>query len=225
MKRQLVALALIGAAYSSVSAASAADVTPACTDNWSGIYFGGFGGYSFGDNDTVGAVGDADWSGFLGGPLGGFNIELGHTFGGVFEGCDFVIGIEGDVGFGEVDGRDGVVNDIDLEPNGHIRARLGHPLDDIAPFDGMKIMPFVAGGLAIADVDMRIPGLGVDSHTHFGFSIGGGVDLKLTDNIIVRGEYLFDDYESKTYNYPGAAVRVDGFTNTFRGAVMFKFNP
>lgn len=200
MKKTLVAVALLGAAYTAIGTSYAADVDPGCADNWSGFYLGGHAGYAFGDSDTVGLVGDADWNGFLGGPLVGYNIQY----------CDFLVGLEADAGFGDVDDSDGAINNIDIDMNGHIRVRFGLPFDNI--------MPFVAGGLAIADVDLSGGG-NSDSKTHLGFTIGAGLDFMATENIVVRAEYLFDDYESNSY----AGVDVDGYTHTIRGALIWKF--
>jgi outer membrane immunogenic protein len=191
----------MGAAFTTM--ANATEPVPGCPDNWNGLYFGGHAGYAFGDSDTVGLVGDGDWNGFLGGPLAGYNIQF----------CDFVVGLEADAGFGDVDDTDGAITNIDIDMNAHVRVRLGLPFDNV--------MPFVAGGLAIADVDLR-SGAATDSHTHLGFSIGGGIDFMVTDNVVIRAEYLFDDYESKNYAI-GGGVGVDGYTHTIRGAVMFKF--
>jgi outer membrane immunogenic protein len=204
MNRRLLAGPLAFAALFAAGTAQAADPAPGCADNWSGFYVGAHAGYGFGDSDTIGAIGDADWEGFVGGGLAGYNIQY----------CDFVVGIEGDFGFGEIDDADGVVDDIDLEPNGHARIRLGVPMDNI--------MPFVAAGVAIADIDLTVPGAGNDSETHFGFSVGGGVDVMMSENIIVRAEYLFDYYGEEAYAI-GGGVDVDGYTHTIRGALIWKF--
>jgi outer membrane immunogenic protein len=203
MRKAFLVAALLGAAWTFTTAANAADPAPECADNWSGFYFGGHAGYAFGDSDTVGVVGDADWNGFLGGPLAGYNIQF----------CNFVLGLEVDAGFGDVDDSVGAITNIDIDMNGHARVRLGLPFDNV--------MPFVAAGLAIADVDLQV-GAASDSHTHLGFSVGGGIDFMATENIVIRAEYLFDDYESKNYAV-GGGVSVDGYTHTIRGAIIWKF--
>jgi outer membrane immunogenic protein len=200
MRKAFLGAALLGAAFSFATAANAADPVPECADNWSGFYVGGHAGYVTGDSDTVGLVGDADWSGFLGGGLAGYNWQ--H--------CSFVVGFEADIGFGDVDDSDAAVNDIEIDLNGHARIRFGLPFDNI--------MPFVAGGLAIADVDLSSAAVS-DSKTHIGYSVGGGLDFMATENIVVRAEYIFDDYESKSYG----GVDVDGYTHTIRGAVIWRF--
>ena len=184
------------------SSAHSADVVDACDTSWAGIYGGVHGGYVTGKGDYGAASPSLD--GFMGGVLGGYNFQT----------CNFVIGIEGDVGFGEIDGASGSATDFDIEPNGHARIRLGLPVDNF--------MPFIAGGLAYADMDVRDPNpaIGNNSKQHLGFTIGGGLDFKLTDAFIVRGEYLFDGYESKKYD----GINTSADTHTFRAAVVYKFN-
>ena len=208
MKKILLAAAALAF---TASAAAAADA-PGCSDQWSGAYIGLHGGYAFGDTDTVGttpnSLGDVDISGFLGGGLAGYNIQN----------CDWVFGLEGDFGLGEVDGSGGAFtgDDIDLEPNGHLRGRLGMVWNN-------DILLFAAAGVAIADIDATIPGVGNDSNTHFGLSGGVGVDFMVNPNWLIRAEYLLDFYGSETYNYPGGNVDIDAMVNTVRAAVIYKF--
>jgi outer membrane immunogenic protein len=197
MRKLLLAAASIVAMSGS---AFAADPVEACADDWSGFYGGVHGGYAFGDADTD--IGNTGIEGFMGGGLAGWNFQT----------CNFVIGMEGDIGFGEIDGRNGNVDDFDVEPNGHLRVRAGLPMDNI--------MPFIAGGLAIADADLRQNGGGNHTDLHLGFSIGAGVDVAVTQNIVIRGEYIYDIYGSEDYN-PGGDVDFD--THTLRAAAIFKW--
>jgi outer membrane immunogenic protein len=176
----------------------AADVVDACPSTWTGVYAGIHAGYAFGDGDT--AFGDIDLDGFVGGGLAGFNYQT----------CSVVIGLEGDIGFSpDIDGSTGVGGvDLDVEPNGHLRGRLGIDMDG-------AWMPFVAGGLALADADVA-----GDSKIHLGFSIGAGLDYRFTENLVGRIEYLFDIYESRGY---GVAGDVDFDTHTVRAAISWQF--
>jgi opacity protein-like surface antigen len=36
---------------------------------------------------------------------------------------------------------------------------------------------------------------------HTGYTVGAGIEVALTDNITLRGEYLYDDYGSQSYEY------------------------
>jgi outer membrane immunogenic protein len=135
-----------------------------------------------------------------------------------------VLGIEGDFGFTDVDGNG--VPAQPLEPdfsyelnwNAHVRARAGFALD--------RVLLFIAGGLAIADLDIdqdELPhAIGT---TYWGYSIGGGIDYALTDEIIVRAEYLHDEYDEEDYSENGEDYTADLSTDTVRGALIWKFMP
>jgi outer membrane immunogenic protein len=205
MKRIFATIAAVAGVAAGLGGAQAADVVDECSDAWTGLYVGAHAGYQTGDTDTVGVAGDADIDGIVGGGLAGYNMQY----------CHFLVGVEADFGFGEVDGAEAAVDDVDLEPQGHGRVRAGWVWDD-------SVMPFVAAGVALGDFDVRVPGTGQDSELHLGFSIGGGLDVRVSDNILLRAEYIYDHYESLNYNI-GAGVRVDADPHTVRGAVMWKF--
>jgi outer membrane immunogenic protein len=192
------ALCFVGA----TRATFAADLVDSCADNWSGLYGGVHAGYAFGNVNTA-TLGDVNVEGFVGGVLAGYNFQT----------CNLVFGVESDFGFSpDIDGTNSAINDFDIEPNGHLRGRIGLPMDNL--------MPFLAAGLAIADADIRtVPGVG-DSHLHVGFTVGAGLDFAVNENVIVRGEYLFDAYGSETYA-PGGKVDFD--THTLRAALIWKF--
>jgi outer membrane immunogenic protein len=201
----LAAGLLMGA---TATVAQAADPVDACSTAWNGFYIGSHIGYVTGDVDTD--IGDKNMQGWLGGGLAGYN----------WQNCSLVLGFEGDVGFGNVDTKKDVnFNDFDMEPNGHLRLRLGYAIDD-------NIMPFIAGGLAVMDGDLRVPlfpGSVTDSKIHWGFTIGGGLDWQVHENWVWRIEYLYDNYGQETYDVPGP-VKVDVDSHTFRTAITYKFN-
>jgi opacity protein-like surface antigen len=131
--------------------------------------------------------------------------------------CEFLVGIEADIGFSDADGKNStaIVEDFNLNPNGHLRARLGLPLG--------RVMPFVAAGLAVAEGDLNVttepPS---DSQFHLGFSGGGGIDVRVMDNLLLRGEYIYDTYDSQTYhNFYDHKVDLD--THTIRAAIIWQF--
>lgn len=152
---------------------------------------------------------DVDPDGFIGGGLLGGNFQTD---------C-LVFGLEGDIGFGDVDGSDndvglGIGADADLKYNGHIRARLGYSLGEV--------LPFVAGGLSVAKIDVDTD-FGDDSNTHWGWTIGGGIDWAVSEQFIIRAEYLYDDYGSKTYDIADIDVDGDLTAHTVRAALIWNF--
>jgi outer membrane immunogenic protein len=200
----LLAFSTVIAFTASARAADVVEPGPACHD-WTGPYIGVHGGYAWG-NGNVEDESDTDPKGWLFGPLGGWNFQTN---------C-LVFGIEGDWGFGELDDSAGRVDDFDIEPNGHVRGRIGFSMD--------SLMPFVAVGLAIADADVRLPAVGdADSSRHTGLSIGGGLDWALADSLSLRVEYIFDTYSSENYDLGDGDHSVDFDTSTVRGAVIWNF--
>ena len=173
---------------------------------WAGLYLGAHGGGVWGDVD---ADGDDDTiRGWMFGPLAGFN----------FQSDSFVFGIEGDLGFGNVDGRDFNAADLsyELRRNAHVRGRIG--------YDMGSFMPFIAGGLALARFNAAEQvGPVDDTNNHTGFTIGGGVDFRASNNLWLRLEYLHDEFNEKNYDvYAGVPIDVD--TDTVRAAVIWHFD-
>ncbi|WP_119275203.1 outer membrane protein [Taklimakanibacter deserti] len=206
------ALSLGAAGYA--NAADYVEPEPTC-GNWSGIYVGAHAGYLWGngkgDSDDIAAIdADVDPDGFIGGALLGGNFQTD---------C-LVFGLEGDIGFGDVDGSGdtgiaGIDADADLKWNGHVRARLGYSLGEV--------LPFIAGGLSAAKIDVDTDGFGDDNNTHWGWTVGGGIDWAVSEQFIIRAEYLYDDYGSKTYDFDGVDVDGDLTASTVRAALIWNF--
>jgi outer membrane immunogenic protein len=195
MKKLLFSCAAI-LAFS--GAAMAADVSEpvASTYDWTGPYVGVHAGYLWGDVDVtyedLGGGGEID--GFIGGGLAGYNYQSDNL----------VFGVEGDFGLTGADGNGLVCMDActeiysyDMNWNAHLRGRVGLAMD--------RTLLFVAGGLAIAEHELgatygnQMTGSGTE--THYGFTIGGGAEYAMTDNLLLRIEYLYDDYGDKRYNF------------------------
>jgi outer membrane immunogenic protein len=205
------------AAFLMASVAGAADIeAPPAPYEWGGLYVGLHAGYLWGDVNIdeegapVATGGDID--GFVGGALAGFNFELDPL----------VLGIEADIGWADVDGDGGAAPpepdySYDLNWNAHVRGRAGFAFD--------RALIFVAGGLAYADLDIdqdleeRIGG------SYWGWSIGGGIDYAITDEIIGRIEYLHDEFDDKDYEEDEEDYTAELNTDTVRAALIFKFMP
>jgi outer membrane immunogenic protein len=159
--------------------------------DWSGIYVGINTGIGFADGNYVPtATADPDLAGdgwMIGGVVG-YNYQMNN----------FVMGIEGDINYGEINPTnlaDNVFQDIDFFAT--LRARLGYAHGNT--------MAYVTGGMAWADSEVTadvILAADSDSKTHFGWVVGGGLEHAWTDNLTGRIEYLFADLGSETYSYP-----------------------
>lgn len=158
--------------------------------SWAGAYAGAVASYGF-NGKASGLIGpDVDTEGFAGSGFAGYNWQTNN----------FVYGVEGDVGYSGMDGTDGG-NKVEGGLNGSIRARLG-----VAATDRVLIYG-TAGGAAERTEVSNV--LGDDDKTLLGYTVGAGVDAKLTDQVFGRVEYRYTDYGSDTFNTGGVAQEVD----------------
>jgi outer membrane immunogenic protein len=195
--------------------------------DWSGGYVGAHLGWLWGDigyrePGFMGVAISPDVDGLAGGALAGYSHRIDRL----------VIGLEADGGllgasFDSDDGGGNGYSAFDLDWNTHVRARLGMALD--------RTLLYVAGGLAIAQLtlDDTDPGFGDDDAVHLGWTVGGGVEHAVTDSVILRLEYLYDDYGEESYtialppgqfSFPSYRAEVDDLTaHTVRAAVSYRF--
>ncbi len=233
--------------------------------SWTGFYIGGqVGNFSSKvdvyDSATNNKISDKDWmpkpSGFMGGIYVGSNVDLGNGL---------ILGVETDavwadreeskdraaetVGAGYDETFDKLkpnyaseknktsitatskkMNSVSLKAkwSGATRVRVGFAAVD-------RIMPYVAGGIAYAQVqkvdsikvkdennaDIGTATVSDASKTMVGFTVGGGIDFAMTDNVLLRAEYRYSDYGKKAFVKNGDKVAYK--TNDFRVGVAYKF--
>ena len=216
-------LLLAGVALSVASAASAADLRarpypkapPAAVVaayNWSGFYIGAMGGY--------GSQTDAGSGGFGGGTVG-YNWQ--------FPGSQFVFGIEVDAAGASIkdsiteDDGAGLVATLDTKINsfGSVTGRAGFAVD--------AALIYAKGGFAWANnkATLSVPAIGLsasDSHTHTGYTIGGGLEYMFTPNWSAKGEYMYTSLGSETYNFGGQPLDSGSFDfHTIKVGVNYHF--
>jgi len=218
-------------------------VAPA-TRSWAGLYIGANVGHAWGDvkfrdvhynDESEDGTAKLEPEGWFGGGQVGFNLQHGNV----------VFGIEADLQGGDI--NDSVSGEIDVNGNdatgrvavdvnyfGTVRGRVGVALD--------RVMPYVTGGFAWADVDLDTAITATDANylesrsdstTHTGWVLGGGLEVALDQNWSLRGEYLYYDLGKKTYSvtYPDPAdndshtlsSKADLTMHTFRVGVNYKF--
>lgn len=214
----LSAVALFAAAGQAVAADAIGVPAPAIpapayvpvVDNssvWDGFYAGVNGGYGWGEFDA-GAIDSDDLEGWLGGAQIGYNWALGGM----------VVGLEGDYQFSDIKWDETVAGaDVDagLEHFGTVRARVG--------VDMGAFMPYLTAGVAFGELayDVEIPGAPTISDSEYGWGLaaGAGVEAMITDNLSIRGEYLyvgFSDVEVGGFD-------VDSDIHTVRAGLNFHF--
>ncbi len=200
MKKHLFLLAFAAASLMPAATVLAADLDPPpppveqlrpASYDWTGMYVGAWAGVVCIDGTLTDNGGPTDYlnagCGYKGGVLGGYNYQID----------DIVLGVEGDWG------RSGsIVENIDptadfswkLDNIATLRARVGLAFDDT--------MIFVTGGGAWATGNLD----GIISSTpnqitanHFGWTVGGGVEHAVTDNLRVKMDYLYTKLSTANY--------------------------
>lgn len=213
---RLVAVAAVSAAALAVSApAFAADLpayepspayaAPAPSSNWSGGYIGGQAGYSWGRSTNRNAPNTKPEGGLVG-AYAGYDHQ--------FDGSPVVVGVDTDINYNNSKDRAGRVRN-DLNWSGATRGRIGYAMDNV--------MVYGAAGVAYGDQKVRSRG-DSDSKTAVGWTAGGGVEAKITENVVARGEYRYSDYGSDRYSTGARSVKSDLTESRVTGGVALKFS-
>ncbi|OCC01062.1 hypothetical protein BA190_30695 [Labrys sp. WJW] len=229
----LSALLCSTSVYAADLAAQAVEpVPPVVTPyNWSGPYVGLHAGYGWGrENDdqsklfptvtpTTTAVAEVlsatadkfDLSGFVGGAHAGYNYQIN----------EFVIGVEGDIDYSNLNGSahanyGGTLRTLKLktEWQGSARARIGYAFDNI--------LVYATGGLALANAKLSTAGAD-SSNTHVGWTVGLGAEYAFTQNWIGRLEVRYSDFNKKSYATPDGRVKADWNQTTVTAGISYKF--
>ncbi|PWE58324.1 hypothetical protein DEM27_03945 [Metarhizobium album] len=189
--KTLMASSLVVLGVSAAHAADAIDQIPeapiaideaAPAGNWSGAYLGGSGSYNVGRF----ASGDRNAHALGGAVYGGYNMQNGQI----------VYGVEGDVGYS---GNDAVRKGIESRQgvNGSLRGRVGY---DMNPF-----LVYGTAGVA-AQNSKASDATSSDSRTAVGYTVGGGVEAFVTNNITARAEYRYSDFQNKDFDLNSGSV-------------------
>lgn len=246
MKKILIATSV---ALMSTSAYAADYIVPqepvpvviADTFSWTGGYIGAHGGYGWGKNHDANndKAPRLKTKGGFGGIQAGYNWQFDNNL---------VLGAEADISFGSISKswEDKDYNNAvhsryygkdKIGTQGTLRARLGYAAD--------RFMPYVTGGLAIAETKHTL-GCSIainnnsngcataefetsKSKTKVGYAVGAGVEYAVTNNWTVKTEYLYTNLgKAKTTlndpNYPNAADRkFKMHSNQIRFGVNYKF--
>ena len=156
---------------------------------WQGFYWGLNGGYGWGDSsfDTDTDGGGSSPEGFLAGATVGYNYMIGSNF---------LLGVEGDLGFMDISNNDKEVNGSVYRTSfgpwwGTLRARAGVTMG--------RLLIYGTGGLAFAAVeeDVITGGNKVSNEDwRSGWVVGGGAELALSETVSAKVEYLHMDFGS-----------------------------
>ncbi|WP_428521923.1 outer membrane protein [Roseibium sp.] len=199
--------------------------------SWTGFYAGAFLGWGWSDDDatTTGTSGfqslgstivpsslDLSGNGFLGGLTAGYDHQINS----------FVAGLEGDISWADINKSSSFTGAAVLGTRlttsakkrmsffSTVRGRLGYAASD-------RFMVFATGGLAMGQVELETSVNGVDApalawngsddELKFGWTLGGGAEVKVTDNISMKLDGLYYDLADSNVTATGnAAVRSVG---------------
>ena len=206
-----------------------APVVPVFT--WTGLYVGANAGAAWGDYGyDIFFPNPALFGSFASGRSGGTFIG-GGQIGYNWQFNQFVFGLEGDIDgkslkvtnavpgagapFATLEGRARV--------EGSVRARGGLAFD--------RFLVYATGGWAIADVEVSAIGTGSafclapcsDSRAVNGWTVGGGAEYALTNNVSLGVEYRSTDLGRETFNLAGNSIREEVREHQVTGRLNFKF--
>ncbi len=206
----IVALGLSGMVY---GGGDIAPVAPMPADSWSGFYVGLQAGGNWGDADLdyyfngssslSGYTRNLDPNGFAGGIYAGYNWLIDGNW---------LFGVEGDWNYLSGDDTGDWLNSsgnpvtpnwtqtIENEWDASLRLRIGKVIDDF--------MPYFTAGAAWARVTTRLDCDTCSPQHHYsghatlsGWTIGAGVEYKISDNMNVRLQYRYSDYGDDSVRY------------------------
>lgn len=225
--------------------------------SWTGFYLGGNAGYAWGESKATNVLFFDSTGGVYtpGGLYAGNDLNYGNMDGWVAGGQigynyqfsnNVVVGLEADfqwtgaedsLSFYATPGGPYYQTSADLEWFGTVRARLGYAFD--------RLLVYGTGGFAYGKVsssttvmglngagapDITTAATGSHDNVNTGWTLGAGLEYAITDNWILRGEYLYVDLgDTNVTSYlagaPGSYVsaKADLTTNIVRAAISYKF--
>lgn len=173
--------------------------------DWSGFYAGAQVGYGVVNvNRLVLPAGFANSytaAGWLLGVHAGANVQQDM----------FVFGVEADANWSGINGNDagagGTTDTTDVNWISTFRGRVG--------IAAGQALFYGTAGLAAAGVTNSNPTVPAQSisNTHFGWTAGLGIEIAVMDNIRIRGQYLYADLGTQTYNFTNVAPASSSLTS------------
>ncbi len=230
MPMKLNGILAFTAAAGLAGAASAADIyqapppittpiyTPMPAFTWTGAYIGLQGGYDWNHASTESGSNTypANLNGGIAGVYGGYNWQTASNW--VF-GIDASINYDWANGSATTGGPLPVANSAGPNWKGLIRGRIGYAWD--------RFMVYGTAGGAVAGYKATTTGPdGAGSATPWGWTVGGGVEMAVTDNVVARLDYSYQDYGTFTATGTGTfagGVPVSMTSHSVMAGIAVKF--
>jgi len=186
--------------------------------SWTGFYIGLNGGGAFGNSNwldpVLGNSGNFNASGFLIGGTVGANYQIGQ----------FVLGVEGDGDWTNLDGTtaNGSCGGVGCETQSNWLATIRGR----ACYVSRCVLFYGTGGGAFANVQAGAGALPFSSSTQAGWTAGVGVEYAFAPSWTAKVEYLFVDLANAPCgvgNCGSSTTTVSLNENIIRGGINFKF--
>jgi iron complex outermembrane recepter protein len=190
--------------------------TAAPATNWTGVYLGVNGGYTFGgskwsDSVTGNSSGSFGTSGFVFGGTVGANYQIGSL----------VFGVEGDGDWADSSGF-GTFTSTSLCAGGcltsdtwlsTVRGRVGYAFD--------RYLVYATAGAAFGDIRAQFSNDPMSRSVEAGWTVGAGIEVALGRNWSAKAEYLFVDLADGSCTTDCAIANANGSPLTPNIAVKF----
>lgn len=171
---------------------------PLSAYSWTGPYLGANIGYQWG---SITNHNPTEPNGVMGGFQAGYNWQAGQ----------FVFGAETDIQLSGAEDRFAAWK-FSNPWFGTLRGRVGYAMNNV--------LFFGTGGLAYGNVEADLFGMSM-SKTHMGWTVGGGLEVALTNNWTAKAEYLFVNLNDESYFLPGHKFGLE--SNVLRLGVNYRF--
>ena len=186
--------------------------------NWAGGYGGVFGGYGSVDAKNRFAGLPSTRTGGDGG-LGG--IYAGTNF--MFFNSKVMLGFEGSTSISDLTGTG---RDVGTNTQNRYREYVQADIRGRAGYAFGNFLPFVAAGINFARSEQRDTTFGTELGriATDNFTIGGGLDYRISERVSLRGEYLYEtSIGHKTINLNGIPEKQDHDGNIVRFGAAYHF--
>lgn len=198
-------------------------IEPVPSFSWTGFYVGAQGGYGWGESKVKDRFG-------LDSKLKPEDFFLGAKAGALYQMNAFVIGAELEGNYSWLHERKNIQSSVpggnflrtNIDWFGSLSAKAGVAFD--------RVLVYATGGVALARIEsaQTVPVLGESfsrKKTEVGFTVGGGVDFAVTDNIVVGAQYRYYDFGKEKIRGTGFFTdrKNDVTIHTLAASVSYKF--
>jgi outer membrane immunogenic protein len=231
MRKALMGILALAAVAGTAGAAMAADLspplrplaaaplyTPVSAYNWTGGYLGVQGGFDWSSASTLfgGNTYPANENGGTAGVYGGYNWQPAGNW--VF-GVDASVNYDSARGSATSGGPLPLANSAGPTWNGLLRGRLGYA------WDRFMIYGTAGGAMTGYSASTTTPN-GSGSATPFGWTVGAGIEVAITERWSARLDYSYQNYG--TFNVKGSGTFAGGVpvklsSNSLMAGIAYKF--